>query len=311
MLWSMTRSPLARRGFDPVDDAMARRRNEWLQLNVSLARQDGSALPAARFILRGIEDLPKRIRAGFFFQRKPPDLRLRFFSDRESLTTQLRPLLRRARSEGHVLRHFSSIYEPEHRQFGGRECMKAVHAYWNVDSLLWIRRDRLADHGLLEHGQTALIEAVLSDLFRRVLADRGEIWDAWCNLAALVDATSNAADTAALPPPLDAVLATTSSGEADIVTGYLQANAALADGLSQAWHTGRMTCGVRSILPVIVLFTLNRHGYEQTRLARLARAMAAAWNPKQQMRGAAPDSVWRDKFPSTAAPIMPPPTANR
>lgn len=268
---------------------------EWVQLNVALARQDGSALPAARFVLRAIADLPARYRPGFFFQRKPPDLRLRFFGERAALAAKLRPLLRQAKSRGHVLRHFCSTYEPEYRQFGGPQCMKAVHAYCNLDSLLWIKRDRLVDEGMLRDEQTSLVEAVLADLFRCVLADRAEIWDAWCNLAEMVDATTSADDAAVLPPSLEKMKAISSSGEASIVTNYQQANAALAVGLSRAWQAGRMTCGVRSILPVIALFTLNRHGYDQARLAALSQAMAAAWNPKHHMRGAAPELGWRDE----------------
>ena len=271
---------------------MAGRAHEWLQLNVALARRDGSALPSARLILREIEDVFRRERRGsasFFFQRKPPDLRLRFFGDRERLMRRLRPLLVWARSEGHIARSFRSVYEPEYRQFGGRWCMKAVHAFWSADSFLWIAMDRLAENNVFVISHAILMTSVLDDLFWRTLADDGEVWDTWCNLAMLVQSKAATAEAAAIPPSLEKVRETACAMEADLVGRYQQANTALADGFSRAWQAGRMECGARSILPYVALFTLNRHGFDQARIAAMANAMAALRNPKQHLRGAQPD----------------------
>ncbi|PJG51262.1 hypothetical protein CVM73_32110 [Bradyrhizobium forestalis] len=278
---------------------MASRNDRWLQLNVALARHNGTALPAARHVLRAIEELPASARAGFFFQRKPPDLRLRFAGDRERLSVRLLPLLRRARSEGHVLRYFSSVYEPEYRQFGGPECMRAVHKFWNTDSLMWIRSDRLAENGFADRERGPFIEAVLEDLFWRAMEDPCEVWDAWCNFGVLVRASLPGSMTTC-PPRICDLQAAALPHEADLAARYQQANAALADGLSRARENGRMSCGIRSIMPFIALFTLNRHGYDQPRLTALAGVMAAAWNPKQQLTGAAPAPARRELPPVTA-----------
>jgi thiopeptide-type bacteriocin biosynthesis protein len=267
---------------------MAGRAREWLQLNVALGRHDGSALASARFVLRELESIfaaRGRGSASPFFQRKPPDLRLRFFDVRERLKDRLRPLISRAKSEGHIVRSFYSVYEPEYRQFGGPVCMKSVHTFWSLDSFSWIAMDRLAEHGALAIPHATLIASVLDDLFWRVLADGAEVWDSWCNLAVLVQAEIAIADGEAAPPPLETIRKNASAAEAQLVACYEQANTALAEGLSRAWQSGRMECGVRSILPYVALFTLNRHGFDQARMAAIAGAMAAARNPKQRLRG--------------------------
>jgi thiopeptide-type bacteriocin biosynthesis protein len=270
---------------------MAGPAHEWLQLNVTLGRHDGSALASARFVLREIENIvAPPSRGAFFFQRKPPDLRLRFFDDSERLKKRLHPLISRAKSEGHIVGSFYSAYEPEYRQFGGRACMKSIHAFWSVDSHSWIAMDRLAEHDALAIPHARLMASVLDDLFGRVLADGGEVWDTWCNLAMLVQAEGAIDAPVAAPSALETILRNASAAEAEVVARYQEANAALAEGLSRAWHSEQMDCGVRSILPYVALFTLNRHGFDQAGMAAIAGAMAAAWNPKQHLRGAQQDS---------------------
>lgn len=268
---------------------MAGQAREWLQLNVALARHSGSALPSARCMLRELESAfpsDQRGSGQFFFQRKPPDLRLRFFGLREDLVRRLRPVISRAKSHGDITRHFYSVYEPEYRQLGGPVCMRAVHAFWSADSLAWIAIDRLAERGGFTIPHATLMAAVLDDLFWRVLPDGGEVWDTWCNLAVLVRGSAEVDDRSSIRPELEKIKTTASTEEAELIFRYQQASATLADGLSRAWQTGRMQCGVRSILPYVALFTLNRHGFDQAKSAAIARAMAAAWNPKQYLRGA-------------------------
>jgi thiopeptide-type bacteriocin biosynthesis protein len=273
--------------------ALAGRAHEWLQLNVALARRDGSALQSARFILRELESIfagEDRAAASFFFQRKPPDLRLRFHGSREGLMRRLRPLIASAKSQGHIVRSFRSVYEPEYRQFGGRACMKAVHAFWSTDSRIWIAIDRLVERSAFDIPHATLMASVLDDLFWRVLADDGEVWDSWCNLAVLLNCGTTPLEAAAIPPSLETIRGTASPPEADFIGRYQQANAALADGFSDAWQAGRMECGLRSILPYVALFTLNRHGFDQRGMAAIVSKMAAVKNPKQHLK-AEPD--WR------------------
>ncbi|TYO68390.1 hypothetical protein FXV83_00730 [Bradyrhizobium hipponense] len=270
---------------------MAGSAHEWLQLNVTLGRHDGSALASARFVLRELENLVEpRGRDGFFFQRKPPDLRLRFFDIRERLKKRLHPLISRAKSEGHIVGSFYSVYEPEYRQFGGRACMESVHAFWSTDSYSWIAMDRLAEHDALAIPHSTLMASVLDDLFGRVLVDGGEVWDTWCNLAMLVQTEGSIGGHATVPSVIETLRKNASAAEAELVARYQQANAALAEGLSRAWHSEQMECGVRSILPYVALFTFNRHGFDQAGMAAIASAMAAARNLKQHLRGAQRDS---------------------
>lgn len=276
---------------------MARQSSEWLQLNVALARRDGAALPSARALLRDLEAVlsPSRQRKAlpFFFQRKPPDLRLRLFGVRAKLMVRLRPVISRAKAEGHVVNSFYSAYEPEQRQFGGRECMQCVHAFWAADSLAWIMLDRLVEADAIGIPRATLIAAVMNDLFLRTLSDTAEVWDTWCNLEVLLQSGAGSAAPPAEAILLDSLIGSASDAEAAILVRYRQANAVLAEGLQRARRLGRMSCGIRSILPYIALFMLNRHGFDRTGSMPIARAMAAAWDPKQHLRGSQPDRIAR------------------
>lgn len=272
---------------------MARQTREWLQLNVALARRNGSALPSARALLRDLErtlpQLRRRTVAQFFFQRKQPDLRLRFFGLRENLVAQLRPLISRAKSEGHVVQNFYSVYEPEQRLFGGRNCMQCVHAFWEADSMAWMTLDRLVEANAFRIPHATLIGSVLDDLFWRALSDSGEVWDTWCNLIVLLQGRTGTSALPSNPPSLDFLTGTASVAEAEILIRYQQANATLASGLLRVLRLGRMRCGMRSILPYVALFTLNRHGFGRIEALAIAHAMAAIWDPKQHLRGSQPD----------------------
>src|SRR5262245_53063062 len=224
---------------------MARRPSEWLQVNVSLVRRDGSALPSARPLFRSLEAaLPawrrQRIASQFFFQRKPPDVRLRFRGPRDALVARLRRLLSDMKAQGHVGRSFYSVYEPEERRFGGRECMRHVHAYWDADSAAWIALDRLYEAGTFRIAYPDLMAAILNDIFWRMLGDGGEVWDTWCNLAFLLGSEAVVHEAVAGPPPLEALAAQASDVELAILDRYRHANVALTDGLLRAWNRGRM-----------------------------------------------------------------------
>lgn len=277
---------------------MTAQSREWLQVNVSLVRRDGSALPSARALLRDLDAAVtswrrQRIVSSFFFQRKPPDLRLRFRGSRAHLLARLRPLLARMRAEGHVGRSFPSVYEPEERQFGGHECMQHVHAYWDADTRAWLALDRLVEADTARLPYPVLMGAVLNDLFWRTLADAGEVWDTWCNVGTLLQSEPEGGAPPFEPPALGSVAGAASSAERDILERYGQANAQLAERLLRTWTRGRVRSGMRSILCYVALFTLNRHGFDQARGAALACAMASAWDPKTRLRGSLPRDMTR------------------
>jgi thiopeptide-type bacteriocin biosynthesis protein len=268
---------------------------EWLQVNMSLARRSHSALPSARALLQNLEAaLPswrqQRIVSQFFFQRKPPDLRLRFRGHRESLLARLRPLLSQMKAEGHIGRSFYSVYEPEQRQFGGRECMRLVHAYWDADSMAWIALDRFIEAKTFGIPYPALMAAILNDLFWRTLHDGGEVWDTWCNVVALLQGETEGHAPSFDPPLFESLAGRASEAEVEILRRYREANETLAAGLLRAWDRGKVSSGMRSILPYVALFTLNRHGFDQPKATEVARAMATAWDPKTRLRGALPEA---------------------
>ena len=272
----------------------ARPAGEWLQVNVSLARRGGSALQSARALLRTLEAaLPRwqrdRIVRCFFFQRKPPDLRLRFQCVGEGVLPRLRPVMSRMKAEGHVLRSFCSVYEPEQRQFGGRECMQHIHTHWAADSMTWLALDRAIEAGEFRIPCPTLMAAILNELFWRTLGDGGEVWDTWCNVLDLLHGEAAIGMPRSDPITLDALTVDACEAELGILVRCRDANARLAAALLRAWERGRMTSGMRSILPYIALFTLNRHGFDQANAAAIARSMAAAWDPKARMRGSLQD----------------------
>jgi thiopeptide-type bacteriocin biosynthesis protein len=274
------------------------RTSQWLQVNVALSRSRGSALASARAVLGEIATrLPAWRRARsvtcFFFMRKPPDLRLRFAGP--SLAMQVQPaltqILRVLRKAGAVDRFHSTRYEPEHHLFGGAAAMRLIHRHFDCDSGAWIALDRLSQAG----SRTALPAdgvptAVLNDLFLRMLGDRFEVWDVWRNLTILTngaDRETSESRSAGIPF-LGSLIPLVQPEERRILKRYEQANRRLSDGLRGLNESGRLTAGLRGILPFIAMFHLHRHGYGKDRQAALAQAMASAWNPRHSLHGAAP-----------------------
>jgi hypothetical protein len=173
--------------------------------------------------------------------------------------------------------------------------MQCVHAFWAVDSALWILLDRLVEAKALGIPYATLIAAILDDLFWQTLSDGGEVWDTWCNLIVLLQSEAETGAASSDPVSLDSLTGSASEAEAVILTRYKQANAVLAADLLRAWRLGRMSSGIRSILPYVALFTLNRHGFDRTEAAAIARAMATVWDPKRHLRGSQPDQMARGR----------------
>ena len=67
---------------------------------------------------------------------------------------------------------------------------------------------------------------------------------------------------------------------------YKRANEALGTGLIGTWERGRLECGLRAVLPFVVMFHFHRYGLNGQRQAALAESMRRAWNPRQGLRGA-------------------------
>ena len=135
---------------------------------------------------------------------------------------------------------------------------------------------------------TVVSLAILNDLFERSLQVHEEIWDVWSNLEAMYRGHARPG-AALLPLGLAGLRRLGGPLELALADLYEHANSELAAALDATWRRGNLTCGRRSILPYLAAFHWNRHGFELERMATLADAMALAWNPKRNLRGAAVD----------------------
>jgi len=71
----------------------------------------------------------------------------------------------------------------------------------------------------------------------------------------------------------------------DVLQIYKEANSTLAAGLLSAWTQGKLTVGIRAILPYVALHHLNRFGSTLSESIAIARTMADKWNPHTRLRG--------------------------
>jgi thiopeptide-type bacteriocin biosynthesis protein len=262
----------------------------WLQVNVALARTDGNITPNARMLFEqlsfAIADWRREKNLEiFFFMRKPPDLRLRLFgrNPEENLLPKLEQILSTLKHGGFIKSFFRSIYEPETSLFGGVLAMNVVHEHFDADSMAWIGFDRLVASGRQTIQSETLVLAVLNDLFVRTIPCPWEVWDVWCNVARLGPPTNEMHSSSIELVFIDDLLPKVSKNEKRILQDYARSNQHLAEGLRQL-NEGKLLCGLRSILPFIAIFLLNRHGLGH-RHAILANGMSQTWNPKRNLRG--------------------------
>jgi hypothetical protein len=246
---------------------------KWLQINIALSRDRGNPQAAARILFGAlIASLPKLKRVGHLaslhFVRKHPDIRLRLLATGASddlatvLEALLTPLVGRKKS---IESAQTSVYEPESRLFGGPQAMAAVHDYFHADTINWI---------------------LLNDLFFQVLGCPSEVWDTWRNLYQLTQRSRGAAlDFAAEALEIKRLKQQASADERAVLSRYQKANKQLAAALQALWDTGELSTGLRAILPSVAMFHCNRFGIEGRGQALLAKAMAAAWNPKNRLAG--------------------------
>jgi thiopeptide-type bacteriocin biosynthesis protein len=265
-----------------------------LQLNVQLERVDTDAESSARAVFEGIRPLIRTCRKQhiirwFFFLRKAPDIRLRFFgpNPKRDVLPRLESVFISLEARGAVRRHFTSIYEPEVRLFGGRDALNFVHAYFDADTNAWMDLDRLSVSNRRTLLPDLVAAGVLNDLFFRTLGERSEVWDVWANVAgdAIGEQTAERYSVEVLGIE-DLMAQTESLAERRVLRRYFAANDELAHGLCGLWSRGALNCGLRGILPFVAVFCVNRHGLSALRRTMLARAMMSLLDPRRGMRGA-------------------------
>jgi thiopeptide-type bacteriocin biosynthesis protein len=249
----------------------------WHQSNVALVRADGSAMKSLRALFAALDPAVAAWRGAgcltrFFFMRKPPDLRLRFFGD-ESLRTKVSELLSGLVRRGVVERHFTSEYEPETARFGGPKAMDAMHAWFDADSAAWARLDALDAAGVARVDTMTLALAVTSDVVSAILADPAEAWAMWRSYAESFGLEREGDAPAIARVDLDALGVAAHPEVREVLASYHEANRALVTELGTLRDHGELATGLRGILLAFVMFHLNRRGFDPAGHARLVWTM--------------------------------------
>jgi thiopeptide-type bacteriocin biosynthesis protein len=255
----------------------------WLQVNVSLGRRDGDAIPAALALFDCLrEHLPKWRTEGivthFFFVRKPPDARLRFLCPKgeSQVACELEESLKRLQQQGFVQHFFRSCYEPEQARFGGAEAMRLVHDYFNADTAQWLLLQQIGAKKRRSFPAATLLTGVFNHLFALIVTDPAEVWDIWCQCCELTRGKGSQADQDRLDfsfTSIETLRLMASQQEIAILDGYGAANQALAAGLKQLWYDGKLQRGVRGILATVAMFGFNRNGVDESAQSELLAAI--------------------------------------
>jgi len=259
------------------------RSRTWLQLNVALVRSAGSALASARALFRALEDAVDPWRAdgrvsSFHFMRKPPDVRLRFQTTGD-VRSEIERLLDVLVRGGVVERWFESVYEPETARFGGVAARDAVNRWFDADTWMWMRLDRLRAAGGAKLAPPALCAAVAHDLVLSAVDGRAEAWDLWRSYADGLDAPATALASLDHLPDLDALVQRASAEEAAVLRDYRVANQRLAGAVRGLWSRGTLTAGLRSVVATVVLFHFHRHGLSSQLHGEISHSMARLLAP--------------------------------
>jgi hypothetical protein len=282
----------------------------WLQINVALPH--GSEKPVrahAHDLFASLgSDLPAWRTSGsvtaFVFQRKPPDVRLRFEGpEPERIEELVRPVLERAERASTIELWFVSPYEPELRKLGGAEASDAFHRWGDVDTSLWLAFDawwagtgaRTVPDELAV--AAPIVAATLDTLALASISDRDEIWDAWCNLCALASGGDESADPALVSAVTGMPLSTEAvalGGEDprcpaaelhDAVVRAHEAGRSCAHQLQRVTEQGDLTTGLRAAFSFAAQLSLQRWGLDASGQRAVADAMARRYDPRRGLRG--------------------------
>lgn len=275
----------------------------WLQANVAFSRDHGSVRSTAHafFTRLGPAIAAARAPVGpiqlFFWQRKPPDARLRFFSTNEpSCREVVTSVLQTAARAGEIDSWAFAIYEPEVRKLGGSGGVAAFHSFADADSRTWLAFDNWwamtsdpDDRAAEVAAAGALLAPVFDRIFAEALRDYHEVWDVWCNVVDLAGGP-----VAAVGPNCQGSLI--AAGEGTAAGSHLAAvmeceeaaGAALAQRLRHLALAGELTTGLRAVLAFVTQLTLQRWGLAGPAQRQLAADRARHWDPRGQLRGGYP-----------------------
>ena len=253
---------------------------KWHQRNVALARPGGSAKASARALFDALVPAMAAWRRDgrltrFFFMRKPPDLRLRFFGE-ESLGAEIAALLKQLQDRGAVERHYPGEYEPETARFGGPKAMDAIHAWFDADTTAWMRLDALDASPKADADRALLAIAITNDVVSSLLGDPAEAWAMWRSYAESLALAEEDRAPQLVPVDLETLASAKAPEVQDVLSSYRDANRALASALASLRDRGELAAGMRSILVAFVMFHLNRYALDAAGHARVAWTMIRA-----------------------------------
>jgi thiopeptide-type bacteriocin biosynthesis protein len=256
---------------------------KWHQSNVALARIAGSKLASARAVFGTLEPAVASWRkegrlTRFFFMRKQPDLRLRFFGA-ESLGPDVSALLSGLFERGLIERCFASEYEPEIARFGGPRAMDAIHRWFDADTAAWMRLDALESNGKAKVDALSLALAVTGDVVAGLLEDPAEAWAMWRSYAESFELEADDSAAPLVPVGLETLGSVAGPEIRSVLASYQDANRAVVRELATLRDRGELLVGMRGILVAFVMFHLNRHAFDVAGHARVVWTMLRALAP--------------------------------
>lgn len=263
-----------------------RRAGVWLQFNCALFPDalGGTGYVPWADLLTTIEQWRAEDRfRRFFFVRKPPGLRLRFFGENldERLLPPLVAWLDEAERLNAIRGYRTARYEPERARFGGPMGMDIAHDAFDRDSRHVMRYAGLSRDAQLALSRRAFSLLLANDLFGRRIADIAELWDIWQRLSRVVGDVraerATTADDVALAlvafSDVQAVLARVPADAATLLTDAWQDNAEIIARLHASEQTGGLRVGPRAWLASVCLFHWNRLAFERCDLGEIVGAM--------------------------------------
>jgi thiopeptide-type bacteriocin biosynthesis protein len=258
----------------------------WLQVNVALARANGDALPSARAMFRELAPFLDQWRLenrlhGWFFMRKPPDVRLRFMlrPDNGDAAGGLENALRTLLDNGRIAGYSPGQYEPEQDRFGGPAAIALVHASFDVDSTLWLVLDELDERGQRLVTPQVLLPARLHHLFL-CCCGAERVIEGWRGLARLIrqGGITAAPYSPRLPGTLNALALKEelAASESLALRTYARSNELFSRELLALESKTAVEQPVADIAATVALFSLNRHGFPGEWSAPLVGGVLAA-----------------------------------
>jgi thiopeptide-type bacteriocin biosynthesis protein len=229
----------------------------------------------------------------FWFVRKQPGIRLRIEGSSPPLRNALGDMLERCRVDKLISAWSWGCYEPELYLFGGPAGLALAHRFFTADSFAVLGYYRLRLQQLIELTPTEFSFWATGCLWTQVVADRFELWDAWCRLEGTgrVSKSAKIADCSIdnLPPAVIALAEVVRSPALDhaglaapvteVLARYVAEAATIAVALRETAARGELDWFPRQLLPFWLIHHWNRMGFAATKQEELAQWMIVALNP--------------------------------